>query len=71
MAEPIPLPLRGHAPHASSLASLERLPGWWLGAAETRRAFARDALNQRLDKIADEHLRAASEYERRARALIA
>ena len=51
------------------LAALERLPGWWIGKAETRRSFAQDALEARLDKLADEHLRAASEYERRAKAL--
>lgn len=53
------------------IPALERLPGWWLGKAETRRALAREALEHRLDKLADEHLRAASEYEKRARSLVA
>lgn len=44
---------------------LELLPGWWKGRAATRLAFAREALENGQDKIADEHLRAASEYERR------
>jgi hypothetical protein len=45
------------------LALLERLPGWWRGKAETRMC-----LDRGLDKEADEHLRIASEYERRAAA---
>lgn len=57
-------------PPRNPLAALERLPGWWLGKAETRRSLARDALDRRLDKLADEHLRAATEYERRALALV-
>lgn len=57
-------------PTRNPLAALERLPGWWLGKAETRRSLARDALDHRLDKLADEHLRAATEYERKALALI-
>jgi hypothetical protein len=57
-------------PPRNPLAALERLPGWWLGKAETRRMLARDAIEHRLDKVADEHLRAASEYERRAISLV-
>lgn len=52
------------------LAILERLPGWWLGKAEMRRMLARDARDQRLDTIADEHLRIAAEYERHATSLV-
>jgi hypothetical protein len=50
------------------LALLERLPGWWRGKAETRMEMARMCLDRGLDKEADEHLRIASEYERRAAA---
>jgi len=52
------------------LPALERLPGWWLGKAELRRMLARDAREQRLHEIAEEHLRAATEYERRAISLV-
>jgi len=52
------------------LAALERLPGWWLGKAETRRTFAREAQALHLDKLADEHLRAATEYERRVKEIV-
>jgi hypothetical protein len=65
MAKPMPVPSS-----RNPLAALERLPGWWLGKAETRRLLARDALERRLDKVADEHLRAASEYEKRALDLV-
>jgi len=50
----------------SPLAALERLPGWWLGAASTRLKFARDALDLGLERLADEHLQAATDYEKRA-----
>jgi hypothetical protein len=59
---PVPPATRARNP----LARLERLPGWWLGKAETHRMLARDARDQRLDAIAEKHLRVASEYERRA-----
>lgn len=49
------------------LEQLEQLPGWWKGRAATRLAFAREALEKGMDKVADEHFRAASEYERRVR----
>jgi hypothetical protein len=52
------------------LPALERLPGWWLGKAITRRMLARDAQEQRLSEVAEQHLRAATEYERRAIALV-
>ena len=52
------------------LHRLERLPGWWLGKAETRRMLARDAREQRQDAQADEHRRVAIAYERRATALV-
>jgi hypothetical protein len=52
------------------LPALERLPGWWLGKAITRRMLARDAQERRLSEVAEEHLRAATEYERRAVALV-
>jgi len=54
----------------SPLAALERLPGWWQGKAKTRLLLAREALDLGLDKLADEHLRAASEYERKVKALV-
>jgi hypothetical protein len=44
---------------------LEALPGWWRGKADTRLAFAREALDQKQDKLADLHLQKASEYEKR------
>jgi hypothetical protein len=47
------------------LEALERNPGWWRGKADTRLYFAREALLRGLDKMADEHLRVASEYERK------
>jgi hypothetical protein len=53
--------IRNHSP----LAALEQLPGWWRGKANTRLALAREALELGLDKQADEHLRIASEYERK------
>jgi len=65
MPAPIPCPTRTHDP----LPRLERLPGWWLGKAEARRMLARDAREQRLDAQAEEHLRVAIAYERRATSL--
>jgi hypothetical protein len=53
--------IRNHSP----LAALEQLPGWWRGRADTRLALAREALQRGQDKVADEHLRIASEYERK------
>ena len=58
--------IRNHSP----LAALEQLPGWWRGKADTRLELARDALARGLDKIADEHLRIASEYERRIKTYV-
>lgn len=58
--------IRNHSP----LAALEQLPGWWRGRADTRLALARDALARGLDKIADEHLRIASEYERKIKTYV-
>jgi hypothetical protein len=58
--------IRNHSP----LAALEQLPGWWRGKADTRLALAREALAQGLDKLADEHLRIASEYERRIKTYV-
>jgi hypothetical protein len=58
--------IRNHSP----LAALEQLPGWWRGRADTRLALARDALARGEDKIADEHLRIASEYERRIKTYV-
>jgi hypothetical protein len=52
------------------LAALERLPGWWRGKAETHRMLARDAMDRRLDALAEKHLRTATEYERRAIELV-
>jgi hypothetical protein len=52
------------------IAALERLPGWWLGKAETHRMLARDAMDRRLDTVAERHLRVATEYERRATQLV-
>lgn len=66
----MPKPVLVTTTRSNPLAALERLPGWWLGKAETRRSLAREALDRHLEKLADEHLRAASEYERRARALV-
>jgi hypothetical protein len=53
------------------LAALEALPGWWRGKADARLQMAREALAAGLDKLADEHLRIASEYERRIKASVA
>lgn len=50
------------------LAALERLPGWWLGKAETRRKFADEARQIGRDREADEHDRIAREYEARIKA---
>jgi ATP phosphoribosyltransferase len=58
--------IRNHSP----LAALEQLPGWWRGKADTRLALARDALARGEDKVADEHLRIASEYERRIKTYV-
>jgi ATP phosphoribosyltransferase len=58
--------IRNHSP----LAALEQLPGWWRGRADTRLALARDALARGEDKLADEHLRIASEYERRIKTYV-
>jgi hypothetical protein len=66
MPAPIPILTRTRNP----LQRLERLPGWWLGKAETRRMLARDARERRQDAQADEHLRVAIAYERRATALV-
>lgn len=66
MPNPVPLTIKSRSP----LARLERLPGWWLGKAETRRMLARDARDRRLDDVADEHLRVAIEYERHATSLV-
>jgi hypothetical protein len=54
----------------SPLAALEALPGWWRGRAETRLMLAREALERGLDKQADEHLRIASEYERKIKTYV-
>jgi len=54
----------------SPLAALEALPGWWKGKAATRLALAREALEHGLDKLADEHLRVASEYERKIKTYV-
>jgi hypothetical protein len=67
MTAPIPFVTRIRNP----LPRLERLPGWWLGKAETRRMLAQDARERRLDAQADEHLRTAIAYERRATSLVA
>lgn len=48
------------------MCCLSRLPEWWMGAAKMRLEFAREALNANLDKEADEHMRIAAEYERKA-----
>jgi len=66
MPAPIPFLTRTRNP----LARLERLPGWWLGKAETRRMLARDARERRQDAQAEEHMRAAIAYERRATSLV-
>ena len=66
MPAPIPFPTRMRNP----LPRLERLPGWGLGKAEARRMLARDAREQRLDALADEHLRVAVAYERHATSLV-
>jgi hypothetical protein len=66
MPKPAPLIAKSRSP----LARLERLPGWWLGKADTRRMLARDARERRLDEVADEHLRVAIECERRATSLV-
>jgi hypothetical protein len=58
--------IRNHSP----LAALEQLPGWWRGKADTRLALAREALALGQDKLADEHLRIASEYERRIKTYV-
>jgi hypothetical protein len=58
--------IRNHSP----LAALEQLPGWWRGKADIRLVLAREALARGLDKIADEHLRIASEYERRIKTYV-
>lgn len=58
--------IRNHSP----LAALEQLPGWWRGRADTRLALAREALARGQDKLADEHLRIASEYERRIKTYV-
>jgi len=55
-------PIRLVVSNANPLAMVERLPGWWRGKAKTRLWFAESATS---DKEADEHLRAASEYESR------
>jgi hypothetical protein len=47
-------------------ARLTRLPGWWLGAATTRRQLARQAQEAGRDSEADAHLRLARAYERQA-----
>jgi hypothetical protein len=47
------------------LAALERLPGWWTGAAEARRQLAPQSAS---DKERDEHHRLIGEYEKRAEA---
>lgn len=67
-AMPAPTPLLSRT--RNPLHRLERLPGWWLGKAETRRMLARDAREQRQDAQADEHMRVAIAYERRATALV-
>lgn len=66
MPAPIPFSSRTRNP----LPRLERLPGWWLGKAEARRMLARDARERRLDAQADEHLKVAIAYERRAISLV-
>jgi hypothetical protein len=45
---------------------LERIPGWWLGAASVRRTAADEASAAGFEKHADEQRRIASAYERRA-----
>ena len=66
MLKPAPLTRRSRNP----LPRLERLPGWWLGKAETHRMLARDAMDRRLDAVAEKHLRTATEYEWRATQLV-
>ncbi len=63
MAKPVTAP-------RNPLPALERLPSWWLGKAEMRRMLARDARDRRLHDVAEEHLRVATEYERRAVSLV-
>jgi hypothetical protein len=48
------------------LERLQRMPGWWIGAAFTRREMAKRAPN---DKERDEHLRIEADYLRRAKLL--
>lgn len=50
----------------NAFARMTRLPGWWLGAATTRRQFARQALEAGRETEADDHMRAAKAYERQA-----
>ena len=68
IARPAPLPFTTTT--RNPLHRLERLPGWWLGKAETRRMLARDARERRQDAQADEHMRVAIAYERRATSLV-
>lgn len=51
---------------SNPLAILEMQPGWWQGAAATRRQFQAEAEAAGHKREADEHARMASEYERKA-----
>jgi hypothetical protein len=53
-------------PRPDAYARMTRLPGWWLGAATTRRQLARQAREAGRDAEADDHLRLAQAYERQA-----
>lgn len=53
-------------PRPNAFARMTRLPGWWLGAATTRRQLARQALEAGRESEADDHMRVAKAYERQA-----
>jgi hypothetical protein len=52
----------------SAMARLEALPGWWRGKASVRRDEADIAMAAGFEKHADEQLRIATEYEKKAMA---